>query len=485
MSIVDSTLQRLGTPEAKPAAAAQNLSAPPSLDGDLLFVAGPRKARQPLALWLGLVFLAGGAAAYLLLPGAGKAPADIEPLPGSVAVKEVPPVPLPAPAAAPVAPAAAAVRPVSVPETVPLPAVAEMPQEAKLLPAAAVPATTIAAPALPEPEPDLPWLMDGWAAVDAGHLEQACVAWEAGLRGLPNDRRLIVGYAYLDASGLRAAFHRRVPEWATFAFREGRAGQYRIAVLAPLSGASELRAAIGERFGRADLVSAGYLKMRIVSARETPAKPKREASVPKIEVPKPETPGAAAPKLDAEKKVKPEVQRREQGDMPGAPTAAQEASHEAARRWEGRAGGVREQLRLGAYGPAAMAAEALTKDFSERWEPWYWLGTAQLARGQLAAAEQSLDRALKQNARVAQIWIQRAVAAQERSDHQSAVQFLAEALALEPRIPEIYLNMGFSNDALGRSADAEKNFGSFLALTEGNAVYAVQRKHIQDRLSRQ
>jgi len=132
----------------------------------------------------------------------------------------------------------------------------------------------------------------------------------------------------------------------------------------------------------------------------------------------------------------------------------------------------------------AEQAEGLARDFPDRWEPWFWLGTAALARGQLAPAEQALERSLALNAGAAQVWVQRGIVAQERGDHAAAVRFLSQAVAQAPRMPEAHLNLGFSFDALGRSSEAERSFRAFLHLTEGNAVYALQRLHIQDWLAR-
>ncbi|MDP1605168.1 MAG: hypothetical protein Q8L93_00730 [Rhodocyclaceae bacterium] len=498
MSIIDSTLRRL---EGADAAASRPGARPGpeyTLGNDLLFVAGQRSPRRPLALWLGLAFLAVGGAAYFLLPRGGAAPEEtkvasvtLPPPPVIVAAVETPRPP----AVVEVAPSVPPPPPVETPSVV-----AKAPPEPVTPPAVAkappAPVTPPPAPPLPAPEPSPPWLMAGWAAIDDGNPTRAYALWEAGLNALPGDRLLIVAHAYRERRVLDAAFHRRTPEWAAFGFREAGGGQplYRFAILAPQAGLQEALAAVDARYGRADLVRAAYLKGRIAAA--TP--PAATTVLPATPTPAAARPAVASGKVGADRAavkekpearvaaaaVTPEAKKLPDSAVMAVPTPAQEASHEAARRWEGRADTIREQLRLGAFGPAAEGAESLSRDFPERWEPWYWLGTAALARGQLAAAEQALDHALSRNGKVAQIWIQRGVAAQERADHAAAIRFFTNAETLAPRIPEAHLNLGFSHDAMGRQAEAEKSFHRFLSVTEGNAAYAVQRKHIQDRLSR-
>ena len=150
--------------------------------------------------------------------------------------------------------------------------------------------------------------------------------------------------------------------------------------------------------------------------------------------------------------------------------------------WETLSATVRDQLKEENYPEVSKNAQMLTHDYPERWEGWFWMGTAQLAQGQMDAAESALERASKLNSKLAQIWIQRAIVAQERSDHASAIKLLNVARELEPKSPQIYLNLGYSNDALGLTDEANKHYLRFLSLTEGDNKYALQRKPIIQRL---
>jgi tetratricopeptide (TPR) repeat protein len=152
--------------------------------------------------------------------------------------------------------------------------------------------------------------------------------------------------------------------------------------------------------------------------------------------------------------------------------------------WNNLSRRVIGQLKAETYADAVDSAEELTREFPERWESWYWKGTAQLALGQLKESDASLEQAGMVDPGVARVWLQRAVVAQERGDNKAAVRLLLEARKLAPKSPQIYLNLGYSNDALGLSAEAEKNYQYFMALTEGDAAYLLQRTLVIERLER-
>lgn len=501
MSIVDKTLQRLGTPESVPEG--RPPGAPTSLPHDLLYVAGARKPRRPVALWLGGVFLAGGAAAYFLIPDPAAVPpaptfAPVVAQPAPVAaVPEAQPAPppetKPVPEAKPLL--VVEVKPVAAPEVKPVPATeAKLASEAQTVPDPVVKPAPVARATVTNPDPVVSpdWLREGWAAMSATKGEQALALWEAGLRSLPDTQPLIVGYAYLDRHGMNTALSRRDPNWAAFAIREGRfprggEPRYRLIVLPPSSASTGLNADVSALFGRADRVSAGYMKRRLLVANgaSVPEFPARAEITPEV-TSQPVAAASLAPPVKAPPKKVPQAAPNDSPQVtPKAATVAQSGSSiEDGRDWGGRSEAIREQLRQGAYGPAAEGAEKLSRDFPDRWEPLHWLGTAQLARGRLGEAENALERATALNPHTPHVWIQRAVAAQERQDHTAAVNYLREAEKLAPRMPEIFLNKGLSHDAQGQTNDAEKSFSRFLTLTDGVAAYAIQRKHIQNRLQR-
>ena len=166
-----------------------------------------------------------------------------------------------------------------------------------------------------------------------------------------------------------------------------------------------------------------------------------------------------------------------------AKSAGDKVVSENAGIWDSRSSVVREQLKAEAYVEASKNAQALARDFPDHWEPWFWLGTAQLAQGQMDAAEAALEHAARIDPKVARVWIQRAIVAQERGDHAAALKLLNEARELAPKSPQIYLNLGYSNDALGFSAEAEVNYRHFLSITEGDNAYSAQRKLVTKKLN--
>lgn len=523
MSIVDKTLQRLDGGN-NPAPLAEPVAAPlHTVERDLLYVAGARKRRSPWALRLALLLLAMAGLVYFGLQQLAPPAAPVPQLPAQAGHAIEPPRPVlgvaapepvaPVLAGAPAAPAIVApAAPNPVPLATPAPATAPLPSP---VPATQAPAAaTASAPSSALPQ--LPWLQRGWEVAQAEGVQQALTIWEQGALTLPDPQLLIVGHAFLDRHGMNAALARRDPSWAVFAVREaaaarqGQAAQYRVVVLVPPNPPSGLLEAVAAQFGRADRLSAAALKRRISGAE-----PQAQASQPRVlgaqVATAPPLADTAAPAQRLQLPGPPPVAATASGPVgPATPSSAALAAAVPAqaapvsaplavdpaaaappapprpdrRDWENRANQARELLRQGAFVLVAEHAEAMTRDFPDRWEPWFWLGTAALSRGQLPVAEQSLDRALALNAGVAQVWIQRGIVAQERGDHSAAARFLTQATSLAPRIPEAHLNLGFSFDALGRSSEAERSFRAFLQLTEGNAVYALQRQHIQDWLAR-
>jgi len=502
VSIVEKTLQRLDRP-GNTAPGAPPVAAPPhTVERDLLYVAGgARQRRRPWALWLALLLLAGTGLLYFGLLQMGPATA---PLLSAGSLGQAVQAPRPAIEAVSPEPAATPVPVLALPDAAAqVPTAAPAPMNAPLptpLPAPLVAAATN--PALPPP-----WLLRGWEAVPSGGLMQALPIWEQGALTLPDQQLLIVGHAFLDRHGMNAALARRDLGWAVFAVRQtsaapqGQAAQYRVVVLVPPKPAPGLLEAVAARFGRADWLSAAALKQRLPSAQPqlpvatTAADPSSAAApVALAQAQPPRVPGAPVVPVPPAADLPPPAQPQWlQLPVPPAGSAAATGPADAApaaparserRDWENRANQVRELLRQGAFVQVAEQAEGLSRDFPDRWEPWFWLGTAALARGQLAPAEQALERSLALNAGAAQVWVQRGIVAQERGDHAAAVRFLSQAVAQAPRMPEAHLNLGFSFDALGRTSEAERSFRAFLHLTEGNAVYALQRQHIQGWLAR-
>jgi tetratricopeptide (TPR) repeat protein len=284
-------------------------------------------------------------------------------------------------------------------------------------------------------------------------------------------------YATLDLLLLSLGQHAKMFPAVGVRQRLGGRTQYRVIVFPYGGGTREILPKVQNLFLRAWLVNASRVQ-ESMTGNFPPA-----AARPAQETAREEMPVASQkPPTDQKRPAdhKPPVEKLEAINKAATETVAAANAGD----WEARSAAVREQLKAEDYQGVGRNAQALARDFPERWESWFWLGTAQLAQGQMGMAEAALERASKLNPKVAQIWVQRAIAAQERGDHATAVRLLNEARELAPKSPQIYLNLGYSNDSLGATAEAEKNYLRFLSLTEGDSSYATQRKPVIERLEK-
>ena len=311
------------------------------------------------------------------------------------------------------------------------------------------------------------WYQDGWSEVKTEKWAEAFAHWESGIRGLPNDRMVIISNTYANMNSFSSALKQQVKTFPAIGVRQQVGGKmlYRVIIFPYGGGTSQTLPKVKHLFSHAKLVNVFAVRERLHALAPVAAKPAQE------------TAPIASQKTGAEQK------------LPGEKLASLNkvatetvAPAKTEGDWETRSATVRDLLQAENYPEVGKNAQSLAHDFPERWEPWFWLGTAQLAQGQMSASESALEHASKLNPKVAQIWVQRAIVAQERGDHAAAVKLLNEAHELSPKSPQIYLNLGYSNDALGLTEEANKNYLRFLSLTEGDSTYALQRKSIMQRL---
>lgn len=475
MGTIDEVSKKLGgkpPPEKVSPFSGKSAAGPMS---DLEFVVGLRK-RKPVSLLLALALVGAGALVYLLLPKEIPKP----PTPAIVAITKLP---LPAPVAMP----ASAVEPVS--------SVGPIKQDAPETP----PASTVADAEQAVSPPG--WYEAGWRAVKEGRRTDALTLWEDGMRGLPKDRMVIVSNSYATPEQFLSALNQHGSMFPAIGIRQRLGGRmlYRVIVFPYGGGTREILPKVQKLFSYAWLANASRVWGSLaensmpVAARhgketireEMPGagqKPHAEQMPPVEQKPSAEQKLVAEQKPVAEQKLVAEQKPHEEKLEAANRIATEIVAAPSVGDWEARSAVVREQLKAEDYAGVSKNAQMLVQDFQERWESWFWLGTAQLAQGQLGVAEAALERASKLNPKVAQIWVQRAIVAQERGDHTTAVKLLNEARELAPKSPKIFLNLGFSNDALGLIAEADKNYLRFLSLTEGDGSYAMQRKPIIDRM---
>jgi tetratricopeptide (TPR) repeat protein len=467
MSIVDEALKKLGRESST-----EEGSLFSKKNSDIGFVAGPRK-RRPISFLLAIALVGAGVVVYLLLPNAHEISQPVRKASSEIPVVAIAPLSAPAQKAA----VASAVVPVL--------AVGQVKQLAPGIPAAVSSVVANVEQAVPAPV----WYEAGWKAAREGKWTDAFAHWEDGVRGLPKDRMVIVSNSYASLDLFLPALSQHVKKFPAIGIRQHLGGQvlYRVIVFPYGGGTRQVLPKVQNLFSRAGLVNASRVQERL-NGNSLPSGAKLAQVTTREERPvvsqKPpaesKPPVDQKPSTDQKQPVepKPPVEKLETVNRIATDTVAGTKAGD----WEARTATVRDFLKEENYPEVSKNAQTLAHDFPDRWEGWFWLGTAQLAQGQMEAAETALERASKLNPKVAQIWVQRAVVAQERGDHASAVTLLNAARELSPKSPQIYLNLGYSYDAQGLTAEADKNYLRFLSLTEGDSTYALQRKPIIQRL---
>ena len=144
---------------------------------------------------------------------------------------------------------------------------------------------------------------------------------------------------------------------------------------------------------------------------------------------------------------------------------------------------ARVALSRGHYGLALSTLAELTEAPEERSEYWFIKGSAHLGLGQLEPAEFALSAARSLAPQSAQVVVQLSILHQEKEQHALAVEMLRDAASLHPGVPEIYLNLGYSQLALGADSEARVSFRIFLELTKDSAFYTAQRVAIAQWLN--
>ena len=136
------------------------------------------------------------------------------------------------------------------------------------------------------------------------------------------------------------------------------------------------------------------------------------------------------------------------------------------------------------YFQALAVMESLSPVPDNRADFWLIKGSVHLGLGQLDLAEESFESAQALVPGHAPTLVQLAVLKQEKGDHAGALRLLKDAASRHRDVPEIYLNLGYSQQALGVFDEAARSFKIFLELTEGRTVYSEQRKMVSQWVSR-
>ena len=136
----------------------------------------------------------------------------------------------------------------------------------------------------------------------------------------------------------------------------------------------------------------------------------------------------------------------------------------------------------GSYIEAIEILKPIIDRSAGTWNTYLLMGAAYLGLSELYHAEAYLDMGLAINGKNPQLWLLRAIVEQQKGKHGFALQILHKAQKFVPDMPEVYLNIGYSNDALGSKESSVKAYDTFLKLTEGNQAYTIVRHKVLERL---
>lgn len=458
MSIVDQTLMQLGHAQAEQSG--QGVRRLPGFEDFPL----PLKRQKAIPWRTGVIafslFVLGGAITLYYLPG--EVPVPVPALVSQDNVEKVREPAAPPPADEEVAVPSSAAELEFEPLPTPPAASGVNPESASLIAAIKV------------------WWQEGWSNLKARNADDALNSWAQGLRSLPENQRIVVGFAYT-LQDRHLAFRQAEAIPGGFVVRVADVPQggprFRVVAVPMEVPASEVSQEMAARGHVVYETNARYLKERLYRA------PVAQVSVPTA-ISQVELAGRQAAVIPP---LAVATQRQEQLPV-SAPASAPAPVRLAQKDAEELIAAARGALRSGQYSVAVSRAREITSEHPEQWEGWFVLGSAELASGNLPAADQALERASRLNHRSAAVVTQRALVAQERRDHGQAVRLLEEAKQLSPRLPEIHLNLGLSQEALGNTAAAEASYQSFLRLTDKSSVsgaYSAQRGYVMEKLRQQ
>jgi len=118
----------------------------------------------------------------------------------------------------------------------------------------------------------------------------------------------------------------------------------------------------------------------------------------------------------------------------------------------------------------------------EDWRYHYLVGVAEMKLGRKGKAQDALTESIRLGPNRSEPRLKRAVILQDAGQHNDALSDLRAAEKISPSTPEIYLNIGYSTDALGRTAEAKVAYLRFLSMSQAKASYSSAREWVSRRV---
>jgi tetratricopeptide (TPR) repeat protein len=470
MSIIEQTLNRLDAGIQKTNQDDQD---------DRQFIPGfTMRRRASLSKWFVLALLAlalGGAGFWwstrmaapdLSIAKAAKGSvATANPTPSAVPAR-VEPVPEPLRAE----PQAAAALPIVRPS--PAVAAEQVPSLAKVAGAGDTRAYLDAAP---------PWLVRGMGLYLRGDREDAKAVWMEGVAALPGHHMLLALPLVSSEAAVRQNMVDLATRYPVMLLATKKDGKLVNQLFSYVDGKENmlLADALSKQLGADSLqwISAAALRLRL------PERPLDGAAAAAAPV-KNRTPVAkeAAPRRPAGSALK--EASRPAPLIPAAPLAAMPAAQAETLISEPPAMLERAEKMIN----ADQSVEALFELRNakgrqlEDWRYHYLVGVAEMKLGRKTKAQDALSLSIRINPNQSEPRLKRAVLLQDAGQHNDAMADLRAAEKLAPLTPEIHLNIGYSTDALGRTAEAKAAYLRFLSLSQAKASYSSSREWVSKRV---
>lgn len=118
----------------------------------------------------------------------------------------------------------------------------------------------------------------------------------------------------------------------------------------------------------------------------------------------------------------------------------------------------------------------------EDWRYHYLVGVAEMKLGRKGKAQDALSESIRLGPNRSEPRLKRAVLLQDAGQHNDAMADLRAAEKISPSTPEIQLNIGYSTDALGRTAEAKAAYLRFLSMSQAKASYSSAREWVSKRV---
>ncbi|MFW2331664.1 MAG: tetratricopeptide repeat protein [Nitrospinota bacterium] len=143
----------------------------------------------------------------------------------------------------------------------------------------------------------------------------------------------------------------------------------------------------------------------------------------------------------------------------------------------------RSLIRLGEYNSAISKLEPLFRKHPSNWELCLVLGLAYIGAGNLQKATDYLNWGLSVDKSQPALWLELGLIAQQTDEHGKALLYFMEAKRLSPESPQVWLNIGYSNEMLGKYFEASDAYQKFINYSAGDKLYTATSQEAQKRLT--